>query len=114
MNNDGHNTNLSYASNYLKTELIPLIEPILVNSRTLLVITFDESSAYFKITNYNHIYTTLIGPNVLTSFKHADDESYNHYSILPTVQVNWNLTELGNGKDKQSTPLSPSLFLGSQ
>ncbi|RHZ47130.1 hypothetical protein Glove_590g14 [Diversispora epigaea] len=111
VNNDGHRTNLSYASNYLKTKLIPLIEPILINSKSLLIITFDESSSYLDLPNYNHIYTTLIGPNVLTSYKHHDDKKYSHYDILPTIQINWNLSELGTNNDKNRNPLSSSLFL---
>ncbi|CAG8460636.1 8038_t:CDS:2 [Diversispora eburnea] len=78
---------------------------------SLLIITFDESSSYFDLSNYNHIYTTLIGPNVLTSYKHQDNERYNHYDILPTIQINWNLSELGTNNDKQAKSLSSSLFL---
>ncbi|CAG8467802.1 18249_t:CDS:2 [Acaulospora morrowiae] len=111
--NSGHLTDLSYASNYLRTKFIPLIKPVLTNSRTLLVITFDESTYFdhFNLKKYNQIYTVLIGPNVLTSYIHVDELRYNHYSILPTIQLNWNLTELGTGDDKKATPLSPYLFL---
>ncbi|CAG8472573.1 13087_t:CDS:2 [Dentiscutata heterogama] len=82
MVNSGHDTDLSYA-----------------------IITFDESSKYLdSLTNYNHIYTVLIGPNVLKSMKHEDNGWYSHYSFVPTIEQNWNLSALGTGDDAESTP----------
>ncbi|CAG8787504.1 16659_t:CDS:1, partial [Cetraspora pellucida] len=110
--NSGHETNANFASKYLNNTFIPLIEPLLINSRTLLVITFDESSAYFdSLTNYNHIYTVLLGPNVLKSLKHEDSDRYDHYSFVPTIEQNWNLSTLGSGDDTESTPFGDGLFL---
>ncbi|RIB23769.1 phosphoesterase family-domain-containing protein, partial [Gigaspora rosea] len=112
MANSGHDTNVNHASNFLNNTFIPLIEPLLINSRTLLVITFDESSKYLdSLTNYNHIYTAFIGPNVLKSMKHEDDGWYNHYSFVPTIELNWNLSALGTGDDTESTPFSDGFFL---
>ncbi|CAG8664860.1 4045_t:CDS:2 [Funneliformis caledonium] len=101
INNNGEKTNLKFASNFLKNEFIPLVQHLLTSTRTLLVITFDEAFTYidFNLTNYNHIYTTLIGPNVLNSFTHNDDTRYSHFSWVPTIEVNWNLSSLGNGVD---------------
>ncbi len=116
LNNNGEKTNLKYASDFLKNDFIPLIQHLLTSSRTLLVITFDEASTYidFNLANYNHIYTTLIGPNVLNPFSHNDDTRYNHFSWVPTIEANWNLSTFGNGVDTDrlsAVPLNPNLFL---
>ncbi|CAG8488956.1 20519_t:CDS:2, partial [Racocetra persica] len=110
--NSGHETNVKFASRYLNETFIPLIESLLINSRTLLVITFDESSKYLdSLTNYNHIYTVLIGPNVLKSLKHEDSDRYDHYGFVPTIEQNWNLSTLESGDDTESTPFGDGLFL---
>ncbi|CAG8741047.1 34021_t:CDS:2 [Gigaspora margarita] len=64
-----------------------------------------------SLTNYNHIYTVFIGPNVLKSMKHEDDGWYNHYSFVPTIERNWNLSALGTGDDTESTPFNDGFFL---
>ncbi|CAI2171621.1 15789_t:CDS:1 [Funneliformis geosporum] len=116
INNNGEKTNLKFASNFLKNEFIPLIQHLLTSSRTLLVITFDEASTYidFNLANYNQIYTTLIGPNVLNSVTHNDGTRYSHFSWVPTIEENWNLSRLGNGVDNDrvsTVPLDSKLFL---
>ncbi|CAG8536776.1 6104_t:CDS:2 [Acaulospora colombiana] len=111
--NSGHKTNLSFASNYLKTKFIPLIEPVLANSKSLLVITFDESTYFDHIADllkYNQIYTVLIGPNVLVSHKHENDMRYNHYSMLPTIQANWNLSDNSTNKIEREIYLESLSF----
>jgi len=96
INNSGLNTNMSFSSDYLENHLMNLIKPVLLTTKTLLLITYSESKNYFdlNLVNYNHIYTVLIGPNVLNPYKHKDDHKYNHYNILPTIQNNWNLSKL--------------------
>ena len=112
LNNNGENTNLTYASNYLENEFIPLIQHLLTSTKTLLVITFDEAFTYldFNLADFNHVYTTLIGPNVLKSFVHEDETRYSHFSWVPTIEANWNLSSFGNGVDTDVTPLNSSLF----
>lgn len=67
--------------------------------RTLVVVTFDESdfeadyqpdlaSAY---DGPNQIYTVLLGDNIEPGF---EEEGYNHYSLLRTIEVNFNLGHL--------------------
>ncbi|CAG8505453.1 8343_t:CDS:2, partial [Scutellospora calospora] len=110
--NGGHETDLNHASQYLNNTFIPLIQSLLTNSRTLLVITFDQSNLLLdSLTNYNHIYTVLIGPNVLKSMKHEDSDRYDHYSFVPTIELNWNLSTLGSGDDTSSIPFSEGIFL---
>jgi len=112
INNNGEKTNLTHASDYLKNEFIPLIQHLLTSTKTLLIITFDEASTYldFNLADFNHIYTTLIGPNVLRSFVHEDETRYSHFSWVPTIEANWNLSSFGNGVDTDATPLDFNLF----
>ena len=68
--------------------------------RTLVVITFDESdfeSNYEPGLNStydgpNQIYTVLLGDCVKPGF---EEEGYNHYSLLRTIEENFNLGNLG-------------------
>jgi Phosphoesterase family len=68
--------------------------------RTLVVVTFDESdfeaawdagnaSAY---DGPNQIYTVLLGDMITPG---VEDEGYNHYSLLKTIEINFGLGSLG-------------------
>lgn len=68
--------------------------------RTLVVVTFDESdfeedyqpdlaSSY---DGPNQIYTVLLGDGIEPGF---EEEGYNHYSLLRTIEVNFSLGHLG-------------------
>src|SRR4029077_14008878 len=68
--------------------------------RTLVVVTFDESdfeSDYLpdQVSAYdgpNQIYTVLLGDCVRPGF---EEEGYNHYSLLRTIEKNFSLDDLG-------------------
>lgn len=68
--------------------------------RTLVVVTFDESdfenawdagnaSAY---DGPNQIYTVLLGDMITPG---VEDEGYNHYSLIKTIEINFGLGSLG-------------------
>lgn len=67
--------------------------------RTLVVVTFDESDfeADYQpdlASTYdgpNQIYTVLLGDSIEPGF---EEEGYNHYSLLRTIEVNFNLGHL--------------------
>ncbi|KAJ3254401.1 hypothetical protein HK103_007195 [Boothiomyces macroporosus] len=92
INNDGHDTDLDYAANWLQG----FIEPLLTNpvfSKTLFVVTFDESANFLDIdTVHNQIYTVLLGAGVPAGTQ--DNTYYNHYSILKTLETNWGIGSL--------------------
>ncbi|KAI9597709.1 phosphoesterase family-domain-containing protein [Syncephalis fuscata] len=91
MNNDGHDTTLEYATAWLKGFLEPkLANPDFLH-RTLIVVTFDEAENYFI---RNQVYTVLLGQAAGTPGL-VDNTEYNHYSLLRTVEDNWNLGTLG-------------------
>ncbi|KAI8914529.1 phosphoesterase [Gorgonomyces haynaldii] len=98
MNNDGHDTDIRYASNWLQG----FIEPLLVNpvfSKTLFVVTFDENDNQLDFFG-NQVYTVLLGPGFTPGS--TDNTKYNHYSLLATVVKAWGLTGIDN--DKKATP----------
>jgi len=103
LDNDAHDTNITYASVWLKGFLEPkLADPYFFNN-TLIVITWDEDDYLEE----NHIYTALVGGVIKPGTK--DNTRYDHYSLLRTVEVNWGLNDLGRN-DKTATPYGPSNF----
>ncbi|MBU2711509.1 alkaline phosphatase family protein, partial [Zooshikella harenae] len=72
----------------------------LLPKKTLVVITFDEAdfeADYDQHQKYtydgpNQIYTVLLGDMIQPGQQH---EGYNHYSLLKTIEKNFNLNHLG-------------------
>ncbi|TAQ88202.1 hypothetical protein B7494_g3472 [Chlorociboria aeruginascens] len=93
MLNDGHNTSLSYAVNWTSSFLTPLLlNPTFMN-KTLILLTYDESETYSEP---NKIVSLLLGDAIPSNLKGtSDDTLYTHYSILSTLENNWNLPNLG-------------------
>ncbi len=100
INNDAHNTDLKFANNYLQHFLEPLLQNSYFMRNTLIVITFDEDD----YSENNHIYTALISDVMKpTSVGQKDTNPYNHYSLLKTVEENWQLGSL-HRNDEQAIP----------
>lgn len=96
MDNDGHDTSVAYSSNWLKG----FLEPLLIRpefSKTLVVVTYDESK-----TGDSPIYTVFLGSMIQAG--KTDDTPYNHYSLLRTVEDNFQLGTLGR-EDLRSSPI---------
>jgi hypothetical protein len=93
MLNDGHNTSLQYAANWTQSFLTPLLSNEQFMNRTLILLTYDESATY---PIPNHIVSLLLGGAVPSNKKGTtDDTIYTHYSILSTLENNWELPNLG-------------------
>lgn len=70
---------------------------------TLVVVTFDEADindSYEKVRNWdntydgpNQVYTVLLGDGIIP--QRIEQEGYNHYSLLRTVEKNFDLPALG-------------------
>ncbi|RYZ89587.1 MAG: hypothetical protein EOP04_06410 [Proteobacteria bacterium] len=88
LSNDGHDTGVAYADNWLKIKFLPLLDSTLPPN-TLVVFTFDESTFF----GGNHIYTSFYGdmvePGSIFSSK------TNHYGFLHTVEALLGLGDLG-------------------
>lgn len=93
MKNDAHDTNMTFGSNWLKNFFKSRIHQKAFNKNTLFVITFDEDDGS---TTDNKVFTILFGPDFHPSTnKKYDDKQYDHYSLLATIEDNWNLGDLG-------------------
>jgi len=68
------------------------------------VITWDEDDYTEENQIFTAIWGSMIKPNT------TDSTEYNHYSLLKTVEENWNLGDLGrNDKKAKSFLLDPSV-----
>ncbi|KAI1318993.1 hypothetical protein EDD11_005191 [Mortierella claussenii] len=92
MINDGHNTTVADASKWLTGFLPPLLNNTAFINNTLVVLTFDETEDY---NIPNRVWTMLLG-DVVAKIKNTTDSTfYTHYSLLSTVESNWDLGNLG-------------------
>ncbi|KAG6860433.1 hypothetical protein C0995_011201 [Termitomyces sp. Mi166 len=92
--NDGHDTTVTYAGNWTRTWLEPLLEnPSFNGKNTLIMLTFDEVGTY---PIPNRVFTVLLG-NALPKnlIGKTDDNFYTHYSTIATIEANWHLHTLG-------------------
>jgi len=97
--NDGHDCPLSTTDAWLMRELPALmLSPAFANSRSLLVITFDEGDGAS-----DRVATILAGGGVKAGFESA--ATYDHYSLLRTVESLWGLAPLAPG-DERATPMT--------
>lgn len=94
MVDDGHDTTIDFASDWLDFWLPSMLsDPNFNDNRTIILLTFDENESY---TVNNRIYTLVLGNGLPENLKNTtDDTYYSHYSALSTVQANWGLKSLG-------------------
>ncbi|TPX32164.1 hypothetical protein SmJEL517_g04671 [Synchytrium microbalum] len=108
MLNDGHDTSIEYAANWVSKFLPPILSA-LQQQAALIVLTFDESANWF---GRNKVATYLMGSSVVQQA--SDPSRYNHYSILKTVEENWSLGSLNRhdvtAKSFESSLTRPSKF----
>ncbi|PWN52667.1 hypothetical protein IE53DRAFT_260403 [Violaceomyces palustris] len=102
INNDGHDTSIDYAGNWLSGFLSKYNDHF-QNTNTVLHLTFDESETY---TGPNLVYSTISGGSVDPSLVGTTDNTgYTHYSMLKTVENNWGLGSLQTN-DANATPFA--------
>src|ERR1700761_9000305 len=93
MTNDGHDTNITFASSWERDVITPLLSNTYFMNNTLVLLTYDETETYTK---QNKIFSILLGGAIPGSLKGTtDDTFYNHYSSISSVAVNWGLPSLG-------------------
>ncbi|CEP11404.1 hypothetical protein [Parasitella parasitica] len=97
IDNDAHDTNMKFGSNWLKKFLSKRINNEAFNKNTMFVVTFDEDDGGDE----NKVLTVLFGPDFHPSSKSDKDNTrYNHYSLLKTIEDNWSLGDLGQNDKK--------------
>jgi hypothetical protein len=96
MIDDGHDSGISYAAQFINYWLNPLLSNKNFNDdRTLIILTFDENQNYAI---ENIVYTLLLGNVIPANLRGTTDNTfYSHYSLLSTVESNWRLPNLGRG-----------------
>lgn len=86
--NDTHDCPVATGDRWL-SEQVPAIlaSPAFKNSKSLLVITWDEGNRL-----NNHIPALFLGPAAQSGVQSA--AAYSHYSLLHTIETQWNLPPL--------------------
>ncbi|RKF62864.1 putative acid phosphatase [Erysiphe neolycopersici] len=93
MLNDGHDTSSSFGIDWTSKFLKPLFSNPYFMNRTLILLTYDESRTMNKP---NQITSLLLGGAVPKELHGTVDNTlYTHYSILSTIENNWDLPCLG-------------------
>ncbi|KAK5721396.1 hypothetical protein LTR17_014607 [Elasticomyces elasticus] len=92
MTNDGHDTSVTFAGNWSRSFLEPLLKNEYFMKDTLVLLTFDENETY---TLANRVFSILLGGAVKGDEGCKDTNYYNHYSEIATVEANWGLNTLG-------------------
>ena len=93
MTDDGHDTNVTFASAWERSWITPLLTNSYFMDNTLVLLTFDESETY---TLKNKMFAVLLGGAIPQSLQGTtDDTFYTHYSAISSVSANWALPSLG-------------------
>jgi len=92
MNNDGHDTDVAYAADWLESFLTPRRNVPAFADGTLFFVTFDEQEDY---SGDNKVYAVMFGQPVKKRTGTKDAQRYSHYSLLRTIEDNWGLGSLG-------------------
>ncbi|MFI4955369.1 MAG: alkaline phosphatase family protein, partial [Gammaproteobacteria bacterium] len=91
IDNNGHNTGIVFADNWLQTTMLPRLKDPKFMQDMLVVVTFDEGDIKHP-TRQNHIYTLFYGDKIKTQ---TVETHYNLYSLLRTIEDSWELGTLG-------------------
>ena len=92
MTSDGHDTSVTVAGVWLRSFLEPLLNDECFMENTLILITFDENETY---TIRNTVFSVLLGDAVPEHLVGTTDNNYyNHYSEIATVEANWCVASL--------------------
>lgn len=93
MTNDGHDTNITFASKWLRGFVSDLMKNPYFWDNTLLLLTFDETETYAE---QNRVFSILLGGAIPKHLVGTTDETvYTHYSSIASVSANWGLPSLG-------------------
>jgi hypothetical protein len=103
MNNDGHNTDVQVAAEWLH-KFLDKTFPEKLRKGTLVIVTFDESDHNAD----NRIFTLFLGDMVKEASQQDPkvlDRRYTHYNVLLTIEDNFGLEPLAEG-DRDASPIT--------
>lgn len=93
MTSDGHNSGITTSGEWCRAFLDPLLNNKNFMQNTVVLVTWDESEIYAQ---RNNILGILLGDAIPIDLVGTEDENfYNHYSEIATVEANWDLPTLG-------------------
>lgn len=93
MNNDAHDTNASFAGEWLANFYKKTLNNKEFLKKTVVLITFDENKT--TKTARNRVWSLLLGDIPKKLRGTTDSTFYSHFSTLNTVELNWELGSLG-------------------
>ncbi|KAJ5609815.1 hypothetical protein N7528_009081 [Penicillium herquei] len=93
LKNDAHDTNVTYAAANLQYYVDTMLNNEEFMKNTMILITFDENDIYSPkyFGTDNHIYSVLLGNDTLQCYNCNDQQYYNHFSQVVTIEQNWDL-----------------------
>jgi hypothetical protein len=97
INNDGHDTGVAYADNWLSTTISPLLNDPNFMKNNLVIVTFDEGS------QANQVYTVLYGDAIVPGS--TSSQATGHYGLLATIEQYLGLGSLGQA-DASAQPIT--------
>lgn len=113
MCNNGHDCASAVADEWIVRMVDRLRQsPAVQQSRYLIVVTYDESASPKGVSGFfrrvtgratERIATMLISPDAQAGFE--DVTPYNHYSLLKTILLAWDLPPLGHTADETVTAI---------
>ncbi len=90
-----YNSDIATAAAWLRDFLEPKLRNPAFADNTLVVIVWDEGSG--PGAQRSHVSTILLSSSIFAGAR--DATAYDHYSLLRTIQHNWNLGTLGRKDD---------------
>jgi len=98
--NNSHNTDIPTAAAWLRGFLEPKLADSTFTADTLVIVVWDEGSGADALPS--RVSAILLSSTIRPGS--TDARRYDHYSLLRTIQRNWNLGTLGR-RDDDATPI---------
>jgi hypothetical protein len=104
IDDDGHDTNIAFADNWLSGFMPKIINSSSFGSSVVFV-TFDEGNKTIPGPSGNHITMLIVGPPSIVRSGFRSAVAYSHYSLLATVEAIYGVGNLGRN-DTNATVMS--------
>ncbi|MGD0636693.1 MAG: alkaline phosphatase family protein [Nitrososphaerales archaeon] len=101
MEDDGHDTSITFADTWLNGFLAPLIRDPRIMADTVFFIVADETHLPHSTDNTcpsqkgGQVFCVLVGRPEIVKAGYASKVAYNHYSVLATIEKIFRLGDLG-------------------
>lgn len=89
MDNDGHDTGVDVAADWVNANIVPMLKDPVAMKDTVVILTFDEATFFGR----NQVFTAVFSPNL--PMKKVINDQVNHISLLKWIEDEWSLGNLG-------------------